>query len=90
MRVTDDQLLANIVAHVVKGEAALFLLHDGVEDDLHEHVAELLAQESVVALVDRLHCFISLLNEVLADALVRLHPVPRTAVRRAEDVHNAY
>jgi hypothetical protein len=50
-----------------------------VEHDLHQDVAQLLEQMTCVAFVDRLGGFKSLLDEVPADAFVRLLVVPRAA-----------
>ena len=43
-----------------------------VEDDLHQQVAELLAQVVAVAAVERLEGLVRLLEQVVAQRLVRL------------------
>ena len=90
VRVAVDELLAGLVGHVVDIPAAGFFLHARVEDDLHQQVAQLLAQVVAVVLVDGLADLIGLLQHVAADALVRLLAVPGAAAFRAQvgdDVH---
>ena len=88
MRMAVDQLFADTVRHVADVEHAFFLFHLGVEHDLQQHVAELFFQMLGVLLVDRLADLIGLLNEVAADGLVILLPIPHAAVRRTQDLHD--
>ena len=55
-----------------------------VEQHLHEHVAQLFLQVRRITGVDGLADLIRLLQEVAADALVRLHLIPGAAVRRTQ------
>ena len=56
-----------------------------VKQHLHEHVAQFFLQVRRVTGVDGLAGLVRLLQEVAADALVRLHLIPRAAVRRAQE-----
>ena len=89
MRVPLYEFLADAVAHVVEGEAALLGFHLGVEHDLQQQIAQFLHQQSLVLLVDCLDDLVSLLDQILFDALVRLLSVPRTAARRTQKLHDA-
>ena len=57
----------------------------GVEDDLQEQVAELVAQRCRVAAVDRLEHLVRLLDHVGPQALVCLLAIPRAAARARAD-----
>jgi len=83
--VAEDQLLADVVGHIVQGEAAGLFLHAGVEDDLEQHVPKLFPQVLRVVLVDGLDRLVSLLQEIAADALMGLLGVPGAAAGRAQD-----
>ena len=85
----EDQLFADAVRHIIHVEHALFLLHLRMEHDLKQHIAKLLLEVLGVLVVDRLADLIGLLDEVLADGMMILCPVPHAAVRRAQDLHNA-
>ena len=85
---TGDELfgdLGNDVRHV---EIARFFLHEGMEDRLHQHVARLLAHALGVFPIDGVHELVRLFDEVDSDGLMRLHPVPRAAVGRAQAAHD--
>ena len=75
-----DQLFADTGAHVLHGEGALFLRDTGMERHLQQHVAQLLAQMAVIALVDGFTHFISFFYEVFADGGMGLGRVPGTAL----------
>ena len=87
MGVAEDQFFADAVGHVVQVEAAGVLLDGGVEEDLEQHVSQLLPQVGGVLLVDGLGHLIGLLDEVAADALVGLGPVPGAAAGGPEQGH---
>ena len=59
------------------GSLRVLLRDPGVEDDLEQDVAELLAQLLAVAVLDGLDQFVRLLDGVLREALVRLLRGPR-------------
>ena len=84
MRVPVNEFFAGGVSHVVNVEVSCLAFNVGVEEHLHHHVAELLAHVRKIALVQRLAGLIDFLNEIAADAFVRLRPIPRTAVGRTE------
>ena len=89
MRVTEDQLFADAVRHVVDVECALFLLHLGVEYHLQQNIAKLFLHMLGVLVVDGFADLVGLLDEVAADRMMILLTVPHAAVRRAQDFHNA-
>ena len=84
MGVAEQQLFHHAVAHVVHGEAPCVLLDVRVEHHLHQHVAQLLPEQCGILRVDGLRRLVCLLQQSAADALVRLHPIPRAALGRAQ------
>ena len=71
----------------VEGLGAGLLGHPRVEDDLQQHVAELLGEVGPVAALDGVQRLVGLLDEVGRQALVGLLGVPGAATRRAQPVH---
>lgn len=90
MRVATDQLLVEAVADVVYVEAAAVLLDLCVEEDLLEHIPELLPQMLGGAFLDGLDGLVGLPDHVLGDGVVRLRLVPGTAVALAETPDGAH
>ena len=80
-----DELLAGRVRHIVNIEMPGRALNIRVEQHLHEHITQFFLQVRRVTGVYGLAGLIRLLQEVAADALVRLHLIPRAAVRRAQE-----
>ena len=78
-------LLAGSVRHIVNIKMPGLALNIRMEQHLHEHVAQLFLQVRRITGVDGLADLIRLLQEVAADALVRLHLIPRAAIRRAQE-----
>src|SRR5439155_1577651 len=74
-------LLEHAVAVALRGELA-------VHRDLEQEVAELLHHLGLLAGVDGLEQLVGLLEQVRPERLVRLLPVPRAAIRRAQAVHD--
>ena len=87
MRMAADELLVDLARHGLEVEQPLLLGQLRVENDLDEHVAQLLAHVRHVEPVDRVEQFGTLLDQADGQRLVRLLPVPRTAVRRAQAGH---
>ena len=83
-----DQLFADAVHHVIKGEAAVLRRHFRVKHHLKQHVAELLAEPRIVAVVDRFDRLVRFLDQARADGFVRLLPIPGATLRRAKRLHN--
>ena len=81
---TVDQLFADAVAHIVKAERALLGFHLTVQRHLKQHIAKLLAQQVCIVLVDGIHRFIGLLDEVHPDGCMGLLPIPGAALRRTQ------
>ncbi len=92
MGMAADKLLGEAGRHVVDvpgRRAAGALGRDpGVEQHLHEHIAELLAQLGVVAVLDRLKRLVGLLQQVGGKGRVGLLRVPRATAGRAQPVHH--
>ena len=77
-----DQLGADPLRHVVDGEVPCVLRDLRVQEDLHEQVAQLLAQRLAVLVVQRLQDLVGLLQQVRAQCAVVLLQVPRAATLR--------
>ena len=76
VRVAAVHLLDDVAGHVVDGELAGLLGDHGVEVDLEQQVAELLAQVRHVAGVDRLERLVGLLEQVARQRAVGLPGLP--------------
>ena len=57
-----DQLVGDRLDHVAEGERAVLLGHAGVEDDLEQEIAELVAQVGEVAARDRVGDLVGFLD----------------------------
>ena len=90
MGVAADHLLADARGDVGDAEATLLLGDGAVQEDLEQHVAELLLERLVgragpVQPPDGLDQLVDLLDRVAGQALVRLLAVPRALVAQAAD-----
>ena len=65
------------------------LLDGGVEDHLHQHIAQLLPEQAGILVVDGFAGLIGLLQEVVPDGVVGLDAVPGAAVLLAQQMHQA-
>ena len=90
VRMPVHQLLAGHIRYGVHIESALVLRHAGMQNDLHQQVAQLLAKVLRAALVYRLADLVGLLQHVAPDALVGLLPVPGAALGGAQIVDKGY
>ena len=89
MRMAADQLRGDGLDHVAEIEGALLLRHAGVEDDLQQEVAELLAQVGEVAARDGVGDLVGLFERVGRDGREVLLEVPRAAgAGRAQRRHD--
>lgn len=88
MRMPLNKLFAHAVRHVFKGEGTLLRLHLGMKDDLHEHITQLLAEQSLILLIDRLNYLIGLFDQIFFDAFMRLLPIPWAAALGTQALHN--
>jgi indole-3-glycerol phosphate synthase len=82
--VTPYHLLVHLAGDVVKSELSGFLGHLRMHRHMEQEVAEFLPEVRDVVAVDRLDEFGHFFDEAVADAAVRLLPVPRAAVGGAE------
>ena len=84
-----QQLLGDRLDHAAEIERALLLGHAGVERDLEQQIAELLAQIVEIAARDRVGDLIGLFERVGRDGREILLEVPRTAgAGRAQRRHD--
>ena len=84
VRVSADHLVVHLAGDVVEIEMTSLGGHLRMQGDMKEQVAQFLAEVGEVVAVDRLQEFADLLHQAVAEGLVGLHPVPRTAVRGAQ------
>ena len=89
MGVPADELLVEAPGDLAGIERALLAGELGMDGDLEEEVAELVAQPLEIAGVERGEHLVCLLEQVGAQRRVRLLAVPRTAVRRAQTLGDA-
>ena len=81
-----DHFGTNVSRHLFYGESTRFFLDPCVKIHLEQYIAELLTQKHRIRIVDRLHDLIAFLNEIVADGLVCLFPVPWASFRAAQDL----
>ncbi len=81
-----DHFGTNVTSYLVDGESARLFLDPRVEIHLEQYIAQLLAQKHRIRVVDRFYDLIAFLNEIVADGLMRLLPIPRAAFRTAQDL----
>ena len=82
-----NQFGAQASDHFVKRERAGFFRHDAMENNLQQHVTQLLAEMTHVFSQD---CFVRLkgfFNQIIGNAVVSLLGVPRTASWCSELAH---
>ena len=80
MRVTINQLLADIIAHIVEIERSVFTLDLRMEYYLEQQVAKLFAKHFGAVLVDALTYLVGFLDKIGANTLVSLNLVPGAAI----------
>ena len=80
MRVTINQLLADIIAHIVEIERSVFTFDLRMEYYLEQQVAKLFAKHFGAVLVDALTYLVGFLDKIGANTLVSLNLVPGAAV----------
>ena len=84
MRVAAYHFFVYAARDVVEREIAVLRRDLRVHDDLQQQVSELFAHMVFFVEVDRFEKFRRLFDEPRAERAVRLFPIPRTSVRRAE------
>ena len=84
VRMSTYHLLVHLESHVVEGELTGFGRHLSVHGDMKKEVAQFLAEILDIVAVDGLDEFGDFLDQTVADAAVRLFPVPRAPVRSTE------
>lgn len=89
MRVAADHLSRHRLDDVAEIEVAALLSHAGMEHDLQEQVAELLAEIVHVVALDRVGDLVGFLDRVGLDRLEGLDHVPGAAgFRLAQGLHD--
>jgi len=83
------ELAHDALGHVVDVPRTLVGRDPRVEDNLQQHVAQLLAQPLAIVGVDRLERLVRLLEQVPGERAVRLLPVPRAATGCTQTSHHA-
>ena len=78
VRVTADELGVDIVRHIGQRKLAGVRRNLRMQYDLHEHVAQLLAQMRSIIGLDAVERLVGFLDHVLANAVVRLLDAPCT------------
>ena len=86
--VTAYHLFGYICRHIFEGESAPFFSDGGVENDLHEQVAQLFAHGVIVAIFGGIHIFSDFAEETFIEAVVSLFPIPGVAIGAAQFFHN--
>ena len=84
------EFVAEFARNVVEVEVSVFAFDFGVEQQVHENVADFLAHFFGAFKVDCLEQFGAFLHEMPAYRFVRLLPVPRAAVGRAQAFYDVY
>src|SRR5436309_15776931 len=87
MRVSARHLLGDPPRDIADRERACLRADPREKDDLKEQIAELLAQRSGLAGIDRLNDVVGFFQQISAQVARRLLAVPRAAVRAAQTVH---
>ena len=93
MGVPLDELFAYLIAYIVKGKAALLPFDLAVKRNLEQYISKLLPHQGNIVCIDGFHRFIGFLNELHADGLMGLLPVPGTAAlapQKPQDLHQIF
>ena len=80
-----NHLPDDAVAYVVNGESSGVRLDSRVKHHMQENVPQFLLQKRCIVQINGLAGLIDFFYEVPPDALMGLHTVPGTAVRRTEN-----
>ena len=80
MRVAADDLVVDAFDHLVDVEFAIFIGNLGMQGDLEQQVAELLAHMRRVIRIQGSQGFVGLFEQVGAQGLVVLFPIPGAAI----------
>ena len=91
VRVPPDQLFGDGLDHVAEVERALLLGHPGVEDDLQQQVAQLLAELLDVVVLDCVGDLVGFFERIGRDGAEVLLEIPRApGARRAQRRHDLH
>ena len=74
---TEDELVAKLIAHIGNVELSLLAAYLGIEADVQQHVAQLLLYIERIILHERITQLEGLLYGIWAQALIGLLAVPR-------------
>jgi hypothetical protein len=90
MRMAVYQFFAGCIRHVVNIKAAGLTLDVCMKQNLHQHVAKLLAHVRFIVCVQGFTRFVDFLDKITPDALVRLDLIPGAALLRAKVGNEAH
>ena len=83
MLMPGDDLVIHMTDNIPHREFSVVHTHLGLQDDMKQDIAQFFDDHILIVPVKAVQQFVSLLQEVAADALVSLLFVPGTAVRTA-------
>ena len=80
MRVAVDELIAKGIGHIAEVKGTLLLADGAIEDNVQEHIAQLLLDLLGAAREDRIGELIDLFEGIGTEALGRLLTIPRAVL----------
>ena len=83
-----DHLAANPGAYIIKIKMALLRLHLAVQRNLKQHISQLLPQKCGTFQINGFYSLIRLLQEIIADGVMILRPIPRASFRAPQNSNN--
>lgn len=89
MWMASNKLFGDTASNIVEVELALVLRDARLKDDLEQHVTKLLADRCRGAGGDRVEHLVSLLQQIGAERLEGLLPIPGTTIGATQPVHDA-
>src|SRR5262249_55974975 len=90
VRVAPHELVVDAGGHLLDPEEAALLGDAAEEAHLEEEIPQLLLERSEVAPLERVESLVGLLEQIGAERLERLLPVPRAASLGAETRHHGH
>ncbi|MNJ47150.1 hypothetical protein D3C77_422980 [compost metagenome] len=85
MRMAINQLLIQGLNNIIGGKGSRLLLHLRMKHYLKEQVPKLLTHMIRIVIINRFQYLVRLFNEIFADGLMSLLPIPRTAFRASKN-----
>ncbi|MNN75495.1 hypothetical protein D3C81_1918020 [compost metagenome] len=88
MRMAIDQLLVELLNNIISCKSAQFLFHLRMKHNLQQKIPKLFPHMIRIIIINRLKHLVGFLDQIFADRLMGLLPVPRTSIRTAKNCHN--